>query len=275
MVVNDKLIYLQMQKTGCSHIAKLILQTVGGKQEGKHYNLYDYNTGKYIIGSVRNPWDWYISLWAFGCSGKGAFRRYVANTSGIQLKHLRHPFYLMRQFIDFSPIYFMRQFMNSLPIRLWEKTYADVYEPELFRDWLKLVYDPQRKYDLKEGYAAHPVSGFCGFMTYRYCRLYLKNFYDLKVKKLLHNMSNLKKYDANNHLPDKMIRTESLEDDLISALSETGFMLNESQVKYIYDAERVNTSMHRERQFYYDEETRGLVLQKEKYLIDKYNYTFD
>jgi hypothetical protein len=76
MIVNEKLIYLMMQKTGCSHIAKLILQTVGGERIGTHNKLTDYNTGKYIIGSIRNPWDWYVSLWAYGCRGKGRVRRF-------------------------------------------------------------------------------------------------------------------------------------------------------------------------------------------------------
>ena len=74
MFITDKLIYIQMNKTACTHIASLLSKHIGGKQIGKHNWLEHYDTEKFICGSIRNPWEWYISLWAFGCKGEGTFK---------------------------------------------------------------------------------------------------------------------------------------------------------------------------------------------------------
>ena len=73
MFVNERLIYLQLQKTGCTHVAMLLDKLIGGEQVGKHNRLPARleSEGRLIVGSVRNPWDWYVSLWAFGCEQCG------------------------------------------------------------------------------------------------------------------------------------------------------------------------------------------------------------
>ena len=65
----DRLLYIDLHKTGCSHIGRLLQETVGGRRLGKHNRPSAMPTDRMIIGSVRNPWDWYVSLWAFGCKG--------------------------------------------------------------------------------------------------------------------------------------------------------------------------------------------------------------
>ena len=75
MFVCENLIYLQLQKTGCSQVTRLLEETVGGEQRRKHGRLDEPLSGRLLVGSIRNPWDWYVSLWAFGCSGRGAIRR--------------------------------------------------------------------------------------------------------------------------------------------------------------------------------------------------------
>ena len=76
MFVTDKLIYLQMQKTACSHIAAMLAETVGGRKIGLHIPLPRrlHSTDKHVVGSIRNPWDWYVSQWSYGCAGRGALR---------------------------------------------------------------------------------------------------------------------------------------------------------------------------------------------------------
>ena len=73
MFETDRLIYLQMQKTGCSHVADLLDRCYGGEQTNKHAPLgQQLLTEKYVAGSVRNPWSWYLSLWSFGCQRGGS-----------------------------------------------------------------------------------------------------------------------------------------------------------------------------------------------------------
>ena len=78
MYVSQKLVYLQMQKTGSTHVTRVLKHRIKGSQRERHEQLQDYQKFKdrLIVSSVRNPWDWYVSLWAYGCSGKGGVYRY-------------------------------------------------------------------------------------------------------------------------------------------------------------------------------------------------------
>ena len=66
MFVAQGLIYLELQKTGGTHIRRLLERYTGGKPVGKHNRLPAGSDADFIIGSIRNPWDWYVSLWAYG-----------------------------------------------------------------------------------------------------------------------------------------------------------------------------------------------------------------
>jgi hypothetical protein len=74
MFITDKLIYIQMPKTGSTHIALLLSQIFDGKEAEKHIaaSKDQINSGVYLLSSIRNPWDWYLSLWTFGVQGNGS-----------------------------------------------------------------------------------------------------------------------------------------------------------------------------------------------------------
>ena len=78
MFVTERLIYFGLQKTGGFHIRGLLKQYNDGAPDGKHNHLKDLPDNKVVIGSIRNTWDWYVSLWAYGVSGKGAIRARTA-----------------------------------------------------------------------------------------------------------------------------------------------------------------------------------------------------
>ena len=68
MFVGKKLVYLQMQKTGSTHVTKVLKENLKGKTRERHEQLEDYEAYKDrpVISSIRNPWDWYVSMWAYG-----------------------------------------------------------------------------------------------------------------------------------------------------------------------------------------------------------------
>ena len=77
MFKSDHIIYIQMQKTGCTHIASLLSSLFNGEQIGKHNAApADDITqkDKFFLSSIRNPWDWYLSLWTYGIQGSGGLR---------------------------------------------------------------------------------------------------------------------------------------------------------------------------------------------------------
>ena len=263
LFVTDKLIYLQLQKTGCTHISLLLSKCVGGSQKTKHQILRNYNTGKFIVGSIRNPWKWYVSLWAFGCSGRGSLRNNLTK---------RNPYEILNGFFLGKIDKIKNEFEK--PIKLWESTYQDYKNPENFRRWLKLLHDPIRRKDIDEGYPEHGICNFAGLMTYRYCRLYHKDFF-LRTNRLkLRSYDDLTEFDKTHNLLNFIIRNESLEDDFINALKKAGYELDENKIKFIYDSSEKKTfkSRHFESSYYYDRETIDLIATSEKFIIEKYGY---
>lgn len=263
MFKTDKLIYLQMQKTGCTHIANLLSECVGGEQKIKHQCLQNYHTGKYIIGSVRNPWEWYVSLWAFGCGGRGTLRNRLI---GHKLSEI------MRAFVSGHLSHIKNEFEK--PVHLWRWAYQDYQNRDNFQTWLKLLHDPQRRIDLNEGYPEHGISKFAGFMTYRYCRLYQKDFFLKKSQTGLQHYDDLQAFDEKNNLLDFIIRNESLEDDVVHVLKKAGYNLDENKIKFIHDSSGSKTfkSEHYDSSYYYDTETIDIVANREKFIIEKYDY---
>ena len=65
MFISDQICFVELGKTGCSYIRKVLDQNI---KLGKLTKIHDQisndllNSKKLKIGSIRNPLDWYISL---------------------------------------------------------------------------------------------------------------------------------------------------------------------------------------------------------------------
>ena len=74
MFLTSDLCYVEMHRSGSTHLVKLFEKYMpDGKKIGVHnrpdQEIYDSN--RFFVGSIRNPWEWYVSLWSFGCVNKG------------------------------------------------------------------------------------------------------------------------------------------------------------------------------------------------------------
>jgi hypothetical protein len=235
--INPRLVYLQLHKTACTHVATLLAALVGGHQVGKHDRLDRDPGARRIVGSVRNPWDWYVSLWAFGCSGRGeVYERLVSGPAGER----------------------------------WLDSYRDRGDPRRFRNWLLMLADPDRSRKVLPEYGGSTISRDVGLLTYRYLWLYSR-----KISGLLHlSASDLREFDVSQNLLTDVIRSESLERDLLTALTNAGYTLDLSIRARVAARNRnkTNASSHREAGFYYDEETYELVASRDDLVISKYGY---
>ncbi|MGA1868176.1 MAG: hypothetical protein ACMUJM_06470 [bacterium] len=253
MFITDKLIYLELQKTGSTYIASLMSKCVEGTRIGRHNLLKDYETNKFIVGSIRNPWDWYVSLWAFGCGKKGELYNRLTNRKIIS----HHPFHELAK-----------------PIHLWKDAYKDYTSPNCFQSWLRLIHDTRRKMDIGENYYKSSICEFGGLMTYRYCKFYLKNFLSKRYSTNIHTLDELKNLDKKSNILKGTIRNESIKDDLIRVLHDAGHTIDKKIILQIYNNinKKINQSEHLDPKYYYDKETIGLVAQRDKFLIEKYSY---
>jgi hypothetical protein len=263
--VNEKLIFIQLEKTGCTHIKRLLQHFLGGTQHDKHSRIPEgfATDGRIIVGSVRNPWDWYVSMWSYGCLRQGSL--YADLTAPLKIRG--HGYRT-------EPALALRRLCNELAKvrRRWQDCYADALDPRLFRRWLRMLHDPANSYDLMDDYAKSPMSHHAGFFTYRYARLFARSL-DCLFMPEMKDSARLRSVLEQDIQPDFIIRNENLEQDLITLLEQCRVALSTEQVAFIHSTYKTNPSQ-RERKtgYYYDPETIELVHSRDRLLIEKYGY---
>jgi len=285
MFVSDKLIYIMLQKTGSNYIAKLLSQTVGGKQInsckiGKHGWLKNYDTEKHIVGSVRNPWDWYVSYWHFRRrvidknNNKFLIQRNWKKISSLLFNSMFNNDYspFNRKNISLNDVWLHIKSEIRKPVGLYRDVLCGKPDKKKFKKFLYLIFDDERMRDFGEGYAESSIGSFSGFMTYRYFKIYEKDFFKEKFFKGIKNYNQLKKFDEENNILDFTIKTENLKRDLIEILNKTNHELSPEDINTIMCSKKTNTSSHLKTSYYYDEEAVELIRNKEKFIIEKYNY---
>lgn len=275
MFISDSLIFVELHKTAGSHIGRCLNKILDGAQVGKHNMVPVELHERFILGSIRNPWDWYVSLWGYGCDKKGSVysqttRRYDFNYYWRQLNKE-----MGRKWLN--PAQYTRQLLADTckPVQQWKEVYADSSNPELFRQWLKLVLSTERRFDLGEGYGFSPISQHSGLLTYRYCKLFTRLGADLYRLPELANQSNLANVWDTYSITNFIVKSENLEADLLKAFACANVPLSEEQKQFILQGknEKTNTSSRKSVEFYYDSETIQLIAEKEKLIISQYNYS--
>ena len=268
MFKSDHIIYIQMQKTGCTHIASLLSSLFNGEQIGKHNAApADDITQKdrFFLSSIRNPWDWYLSLWTYGIQGSGGLRNRLTtrNLTRSLSQTMKNPTENYRSLFD----------ELTKDVKLWDNLYSDSNDINSFRKWLKHIHEPSNSRYLGEGYGNTKIYSFCGFMTYRYLYLCCQNIDLLKKSKTVSNFQDLVQFDQANCYIDFFVRQESLESDFCEAIEKIRSLSDEERA-LIYEAKKTNTSKRKLLiSDYYDDETIDLILTRDALLIEKFGYT--
>lgn len=268
MLITDKIIYLQLQKTGCMHTRRILADMY----KENHMIIGDHNTldevpkrvlknidDKLKIGNIRNPWDWYVSLWAFGCQNRGGlFERLtnqkVSNKSGFK------SYVYQRLGIEYP----------KLNESIWTELYSDNNNFENFNAWLKLILS-ENNHGIGEKYKKKELSNFAGLLTFRYLNLYTNR----KKINTLKNAEELKAFDSNENFIDIMLKNEELHEDIIGLSTRLNYSKEKLNVILKKYSKRTNKSLRqRDYRLYYDDESIQLVEKYDKLIIEKYNYTF-
>lgn len=274
MFISEKIIYTELHKTGGTHICTWLNQLLGGEQVGKHNRVPSYLWDRFILGSIRNPWDWYVSLWAFGCGGQGSV--WQQTTRRVDLRYLNRQLHGEMGFNRLHPAHWIRQALQDLrkPVKAWLSSYRGHADPVAFREWLTLMMAPNRRFDMGEGFGFSPVSLRYGLMTYRYLKLFTRLGPEIYNDKSLATSEGVRKAVNENRLVKYIVRNESLEEDLLDALALAGCTVDEAGKAAFLAArqKKTNTSQRLAANFYYNEETVELVASREMLLIDQHGY---
>lgn len=271
MYVADRLVFVELHKTGGTHISTCLARLAPGEQVGKHNRVPPALRDRFVIGSVRNPWDWYVSLWGYGCDGKGAVFQTV--TRGLDLGYLRRDLSIE---IGASGYAVLRQAVADLqrPAAAWRRLYRDVNDAGAFREWLQMMMDIPRRYDVAEGFGFSPVSRWAGILTFRYLKLFTTLDARLYTDTTLATEAGARTAWATHRLVRGIIRTEHLEEDLIDALNRAGYALTQEQCAAVRARRhtRTNTSRRRAASYYYDAASIDLIARREALIIGEHGY---
>jgi hypothetical protein len=175
-----------------------------------------------------------------------------------------------------SPGLFAKQFLSdkNKPKNIWSDVYSDHSDPSKFKEWLKLIFNPERKFDVREGYGFSPMSAHNGILTYRFFKLFSDLGVGLYSDRVDVSGSSLKDLWEAHRIADYFIKMENLEDDLIEAMRLSGVSISEENKTQLLDSKnnKTNTSSRLNTNYYYDEESVELVLNRESLIIDLFEY---
>ncbi len=268
MFVSDKIVFMELQKTGCTHIRNLLMELVGGEFVERHVQAPPrlFTDGRCFLGSIRDPWDWHVSLWAYCCDGRGDLFANVT-THGIRLRDRgwkKHPFSLLVEVLRSRP---------NRHAEEWKRTFRDVNDPGAFRAWLYLLHDQRYSPDVGDGYWRFPLNRFAGLLTYRYMRVFTCKKGELDRLRAIADYDQLAEHDRKNCFIDDFIRNERLESDLLAVLKRVGVNVPPERAAEMTSRPRTNASSRkRGSEYYYDAATARLVGERDKFVIDKFGY---
>jgi len=268
MIVNHRLIYIQMQKTGCSYIEKILENLVGGKPQGPKHERLTFDPGERLVfGSVRNPWSWYVSLWAYGCRPAGNLR--LRMTRPLPRGRSR-----ARLLLAEVP---RRALSGKRPVppelrrdpTLWNGLYGDVEDVDRFRRWLRAVLEAPTKDHLPENYPDSGLARFAGLMTYRFVRMNSQWRQWDQHHRRIRSLPELRAFWNEHRAIQNCVRTENLEGDLHDILRAAGYAVEPAALA---TGKPVNASRHRDWREYYDDQTAALVAERDAFIADTFGY---
>jgi hypothetical protein len=260
-VESDTFVYLALQKTGSTFIHSVLGDLFGAQVVfAKHSRLLDEDHSKFVFGSIRNPWDMYVSLWSYGCQGEGGLRRRLTNR---RLQVAR------RQLPEVGPL--LREITK--PTHRWRTYYSEPHSPEKFNRWLVDMHNPAHAAQIEPAFGATQMRGVAGYVTYRYCNLYTS---DVRAVLGCATEPDLMTAVCANFIPQTMIRFEHLADDLIAATRAAGYVVDETLERQVRAraAKPVNDSDHKPYWEYYDDTSRELVRRRDAVIVERHGYVF-
>ena len=269
MFISDKLCFVEFGKTGCSFIREVLKENIKSGQLTKIHDPITsdvLNSNRLKIGSIRNPYDWYISLWSFGCSMKKKDPLY-SNLTSLRLNPKRLGNIKTNKIRKI--FFFVDQFKKNLKFN--KNLYSDSLDIDNFKKWIQILLDSKNKNFISEHYSISNTNKFIGYMTYHYLIKFTDHkFHHKFFNSNLKNIDDIKSFYHNYSYIDYFIRFEDLKNSIINLFKNNKIIFNEKELSY---KKPVNKS-HRlpKIEDYYDKETKELVEHYDKLIFDLHNY---
>ena len=257
MIEYDKFIYLDVYKTGSTYVVALLKRLVEGEpiRATRHAPLtkgrpFNWKQGKYAFATVRNPWDWYVSMWAYS--------------------------------IQQPNVLFFRDVRRVLAAEDARRLFDPENPKDSFALWLTSLSDPKFLKEVLEGhpYAKSSLNSFLGFYSYRFMRVTTPHPALFMGPWAIRTMDQAIRHQKRWAIYDRVFQSETLTDDFSSFAIENQDMLglkpNTKQILKRQADKMRNTSKRTLSTYrdYYTDELRDLVARRDRLIIDLFDYTF-
>lgn len=268
MLFTDKLIFLHLQKTGGTHVGRLLARYFDVHTQGSHTGLVGDIARPFVLMGIRNPWDWYVSLWAYGCQGDGAIHDYLVSGRGknaafLAKRHVARP----SEWGDWLCHF---QALSCKDSTVWRDLYRDPEDPARFRQWLRTIHEPPGYTHTGEDYSALPLHHTLGLMSARYLKISSRAQTWHEHRGRIRSIADARLFCRDYGVATHFIRTESLEEDLACALADLGVPVVAEELR----EGRTNRSKHHDSNYYYDAETVDLVARRDRLIIERHGYVY-
>jgi hypothetical protein len=264
MIIGDNFFITEMPKTGTTFLRNYFRQYKNIKITS-HHDTVDENQKlnlsikKFKVGTIRNPYLWYLSFWKWSCKEKKKSPLYSDIISRrIKIRRLKLnnnlPKYLFTQI-----------FKDKNKLKL---LFEDVNSKENFNLFLKILLNFEHRNNVSSDFSFIPHKKL-GYMTYYFLiqnisKKYYRNLYnsDQKFTLILKNLD--KKIDINY-----FFKTESLERDIKIFLKKVNL-----PIKKFGDLKKNSTSNNFNKSFkkFFTKENLELIEKKDAYLFKKFKY---
>jgi len=268
MFVNDNFVFLHLQKAAGTFVVDRLVQAMPGEVRDGHAPLTAGKGGRTVAAAIRDPWDWYVSLWSYGCMGRGEVQgRLTASRASILNRTLR-----VVAAGRMSPGAAMTSLWldHDRDPAAWRDLYATAEDPERFRRWLRKVLTLPGCGHLPDAYPILPMREHVGFMTFRVLRLFT-DWQAWKVEsRSIRSPADALDFYRRCGIVDHVLRTEQVEADLERLFN----MLSLPPPPIGTDTAPVHRNQSKRHQHtgYYDAETVALVLERDRMVVEAFGY---
>jgi hypothetical protein len=267
MIVTDQFVHVHLHKAGGSFVNAFVRQFY----PSAHFVGYHYPLGLLptqwrhlpVLGSVRNPWDWYVSYYSFQQQLLTAARQHLASMSPSELARyesagndpLNGVDVLFEQLSHGGADDFADTTRSILGLGEDERLLDSVLE-EL----------PDR---LDRRGRSTPIQA-TGFRGMNLRAEDLRPIRSTGVGLCSFLVAHLYSGGPAIHL----LRFENLRDDLLRSLETVGVQITRQMRDWVLHAQPVNASRHRPYPHYYDAGLAELVRVRDQSVIDRFDYEF-
>lgn len=266
MIFGDKYVFLELSRTGSTYARYILKQIPNSQAVGKKHNMYldgkhrEEFDKKNKVGTIRNPFEFYVSLFAFCCSKRGGLYDRITKKPDI------FSYYNVTDVLKVVYLHFKYK-------KEWMKISEGENSNENFKAFLKMLFEIK-----PEAYCGYyGLSGInksAGFLTFYYLKLYTRNFVNDSRK--INGHKSLVEYDSNNNFVDVMLRNEILKPQLLENYQYYADSMEIVEKAIANKPPRSKTSTEKKPfHLFYDDELRDFIYEKDRFIFEKYNYSFE